>query len=80
MILDYDDSDYEITNDDIHEYLKSRTKNELIELILDIVDYEDLRDELTEYFEDEARESYNDSKEYEKDPLGYYGMSESDFI
>ncbi len=42
--------------------------------------FEKYEDELKEYFEEEARESYEASKEYEKDPLGYYGMSQKDFF
>ena len=80
MTLDYKDFEYEIDNQKIEEYLKSRTKNDLIEIILDYIDFEDLKDELTEYFEDEAYEYYQDSTDYEKDPLGYYGMKQSDFI
>lgn len=37
-------------------------------------------EELHDYFEDDAREAYEDCCEYEKDPLGYYGMKQSDFI
>lgn len=45
-------------------------------------------DNLTDYYEDElkaayeedAKEAYENEKAYSKDPLGYYGMSQKDFI
>ena len=39
-----------------------------------------LYDEMYEYFMPVAEERLEDEKEYRKDPLGYYGMSWSDFI
>lgn len=37
-------------------------------------------DEMQKYFEPLAEEAFKDALEYERDPLGYYGMSWSDFI
>jgi predicted neutral ceramidase superfamily lipid hydrolase len=34
---------------------------------------------LYELFEDDARNSFEDSREYEKDPYSYYGVSRNDF-
>lgn len=34
---------------------------------------------LYELFEDDARNQYEDSREYEKDPYSYYGVSRNDF-
>ena len=36
-------------------------------------------DYLLELFEDDARNQYEDSREYEKDPYSYYGVSRNDF-
>ena len=84
MILNYGDYEYEISIEDIDNYLKTRTKNELLEIIFNVIDYDELfnylEDDLLDYFEDEANEQYEDSKEYDKDPLGYFGMKQSDFI
>lgn len=38
------------------------------------------RDEIRDYYRDNAEEEYEDYKSYIKDPLGYYGMRQSDFI
>lgn len=38
------------------------------------------KDEIEDYYRDDAKEQYEDYKSYIKDPLGYYGMSQSDFI
>lgn len=34
---------------------------------------------LYELFEDDARNSFEDNREYEKDPYSYYGVSRNDF-
>lgn len=50
--------------------------------VVDLVeDDEDLYEEdIVEIVESDAIEQYEDAVEYEKDPLGYYGMSYRDFI
>ena len=40
---------------------------------------EEHEDYLLEVFEDDARKSFEDSREYEKDPYSYYGVSRNDF-
>lgn len=42
--------------------------------------YELRRDDIEDYYRDNAEEEYEDYKLYIKDPLGYYGMRQSDFI
>lgn len=42
--------------------------------------YSDFEEELLEYFEEDAVEQCKDEEEYNRDPLGYYGMSWKDFI
>lgn len=37
-------------------------------------------DELRDYYNDEAYEMYKDCVEYNKDPMSYYGLKQSDFI
>lgn len=48
------------------------------ELIEEYIDY--CMDEIKEHFHDEAYEEWEDAESYRKDPLGYYGFSNSDFI
>lgn len=71
---------FEIEIDDLYEFFKSKTKNELVEIIFESMDESDLfynfEDELKEYFEDDAERKF----EAENDPLGSVGMSQSDFI
>ena len=43
-------------------------------------DLEEIHEEyLLEVFEDDARNQYEDSSEYNKDPYSYYGVSRNDF-
>lgn len=39
-----------------------------------------MEDDVKEFFENEAYEEFEDSLTYERDPLGYYGMSSRDFM
>ena len=41
---------------------------------------EEFKEIAEEYFEDEAREQFNDEREYHRDTLDYYGLSAYDFI
>jgi hypothetical protein len=57
----------------------------LLDFIIKDLDVDDaleayFEDDLRDYFYDEAYEAYSDACEYEKDPLGYFGMSQRDFI
>lgn len=79
MILDYGSFEYEIGYDEIEEFLKSKTKNQLIEIILDCADLEDFKEEIAEYFAEEAFENQRDLKDFEQDPYSYNGVKESDF-
>ena len=38
------------------------------------------RDDIEEFFESDARDDYEDAKEYQKDPYKYYGVKPSDFF
>lgn len=42
--------------------------------------YDLRKDEIDDYFRDDAYEAYEDAVAYNKDSLGYYGMSIHDFI
>ena len=70
----------EVTDEKFNDFLQSKSKNELIDIILENIDKEDLFDclvdEISEYYEDEAERKF----EAENDPLGSVGMSQSDFI
>lgn len=39
-----------------------------------------MKDDVKSFFEDEAYEEFEDNLAYERDPLGYYGMSSRDFM
>lgn len=79
-IFDGKDFEFQITDEKFNDFLQSKSKNELIDIILENIDKEDLFDclvdEISEYFEDEAERKF----ESENDPLGSVGMSQSDFI
>ena len=72
--------EFDVNTDDLYEFFKSKTKNELVEIIFENMDESDMfynfEDELKEYFEDDAERKF----EAENDPLGSVGMSQSDFI
>ena len=46
----------------------------------DMTTYNFFRDAIDKFYYDEAKDSYEDYKEYSDDPLGYVGMSQDDFI
>lgn len=57
----------------------------LLDFIIKELDADDaleayFEDDLRDYFYDDAYEAYSDACEYEKDPLGYFGMSQRDFL
>lgn len=74
----YKDNDftYEITEDDLIEFLNTKTKSELIDLLIESFDFEVFADELRDFFESDAIEYF----EKEKDPFGYVGISQKDFL
>ena len=74
----YKDNDftYEINEDDLIEFLNTKTKSELIDLLIESFDFEVFTDELRDFFEGDAIEYF----EKEKDPLGYVGISQKDFL
>lgn len=79
--VDYEEFQDFITNEFASTYgLIYETANNIIE-DMDLWDLleEDYQEAILEHFEEEARESFLDYKEHQKDPLGYYGVSESDF-
>lgn len=54
------------------------TKEELID---ELVHHDDhFKDFLEEHFEDEAREAYEEQEAERRDPLGFRGLSQRDFI
>ena len=60
MILDYGSFEYEIGYDEIEEFLKNKTKNQLIEIILAYANLDDFKEEIAEYFAEEAFENQRD--------------------
>ena len=81
MILGYEDFEYEVEEVDYRSILDELDKKELIDYILDNIDYSDIEenfyDEIKEYYESEADEWFRESK---IDDHTYYGVSESDFL
>lgn len=79
-VFNGEEFDFEVNTDDLYEFFKNKTKNELLEIIFDNMDESDLfwnfEDDLKDYYEDDALNKY----EKNKDPLGYVGMREKDFI
>ena len=86
LFYDFYDEEFEYDvdkEDEIRKQLKKYDKEKIIDLLLDFIDW----DELWDYFEEEiyddnenaAKEAYEDAELYAKDPLGYYGLSRSDF-
>lgn len=41
---------------------------------------EEFEDNIKDYFYADAKEAYNDANEYHKDPYGYNGVRQSDFL
>jgi hypothetical protein len=81
MILAYEDFEYEVEEVDYRSILEELDKKELIDYILDNIDYsdieEDFYDKIKEYYESEADEWFRESK---MDIYDYYGVSRKDFI
>lgn len=46
----------------------------------DMTTYNYFRDDLEKFYYNEAKDTFDDYKEYYEDPLGYVGMSPDDFI
>lgn len=80
MILNYEDFEYEV-DIDYKSILDELDKEELINYILDNIDYSDIEEDfydiIKEYYEMEADEWFRESK---VDNHTYYGVSESDFL
>ena len=80
MILNYEDFEYEV-DVDYKSILDELDKEELINYILDNIDYSDIEEDfydiIKEYYEIEADEWFRESK---VDKHTYYGVSESDFL
>lgn len=79
-IFDGKDFEFEVDSDKFEDFLKSKKKSELLEIIFNFIDKDELFecfvDEVSEYYEDEAERKF----EAENDPLGSVGMSQRDFI
>lgn len=93
IYYDFDDNEflYEADEYRLNEYIETLFENEYsvtkeqAQRIIENFDlYESLEEiyeeQIKDFFEDLAYEEYVDSCEYRKDPLGYYGISNSDFI
>jgi hypothetical protein len=84
------DFDYDVDYGTIHDILVelfmkdyglclTTAKNIIDDLELWEILEETHEEYLYEIFEDDARNQYEDSREYEKDPYSYYGVSRNDF-
>lgn len=86
---DYESFDHEIDSFEVQEALEhvldKFTKEELICLLVTDLDIQSeleeyFHDDIKDYYEDEAWDAYRDDLLYSRDPLGYYGMSQRDFL
>lgn len=78
-----DEDKKQYIEDGITEINSSTSADDISDIVSEIDDdwfYNNRYDEIKDAYEDEAIEAYEDSKAYKSDPLGYYGMSMSDFI
>lgn len=97
MNIYYEDSDGEFTYEAescevekvIKQTLESKSKKELIELLLGL-DFtpsgqentcieEECEEEIKEAFKDKAFNQRNEQKQYEDDPYGFYGVDANQF-
>lgn len=62
-----------------NEYL-GEDRGEIVDFLYQMDLWEDWADEAKEYFWEAAEEAHQDKEEYDRDPLGYLGMSWRDFI
>lgn len=70
IISEYDLGEDVSIEDDLDEVLS----------LASCVAWDDFEDFVKDYFREIAYENYQDYLDYRRDPLGYYGMSRSDFI
>lgn len=79
-VFDGKDFEFEVDDEKFEDFLASKSKYELLEIIFDFINKDELFDcfvdEISEYFEDEAERKF----EAENDPLGSVGMSQENFI
>jgi hypothetical protein len=87
-----DDFEYEVSENKFNEAVKEHFMSEykvgknnapalaLIAYIVNNVDEEELKECVIDYFYNDAEEQYKDGKNYSKNPLGHFGMSERDFL
>lgn len=84
------DFEYDVDYEDVYDALITKFMDDygVISIVAkNIIDdynlWDDLEeiheDYLLELFEDDARNEYEDSREYNKDPYSYYGVSRNDF-
>ena len=82
--------EYEVDYKNVHDVLEKKfmddyglTPNVARNIIDDYGLWEALeenhKDYLLELFEDDARNEYEENREYNKDPYSYYGVSRNDF-
>ena len=61
------------------EYLDENME-EVVDFLYQSDLWEQWADDAKEYFREAAEEAYQDQEEYDRDPLGYFGMSWRDFL
>ena len=61
------------------EFLEE-SKDEIADFLYQSDLWKEWEDDAKEYFCDAAEEAYQDQEEYDRDPLGYFGMSWRDFL
>ena len=88
--FDDEEFEYDVDYGDIYDILVKKFADDYglkINVAKDIIDdyslWDDLEsiheDYLLELYEDDARNAFEESKEYRNDPYSYYGVSRNDF-
>ena len=74
-----DDAEVENPYEGPDEFLEEKT-DEVADFLYQSDLWEEWADDAKEYFREAAEEAYQDQEEYDRDPLGYFGMKQSDFL
>lgn len=72
VLKEYDESEWDLEDKEFVNDMFQEIENS------DLID--DFEDEIKSYFYSDAKEAYDESEAYRKDPYGYNGVRQSDFL
>lgn len=77
--------DYDETKEALEDILNEYSKEKIIKMVLEEFDIQSeleeyFHDDIKDYYEKEAWDYYEDTQAYVSDPMGYHGLSDSDFL